>query len=75
MQKCGLTLDEAFLGVTYNAAKSIMKSNKIGLVNENYNADIVLWNLDDLCEIPYWHDSSNSKISKVFKNGLLVFNQ
>ena len=75
MQKCGLTLDEAFLGVTYNAAKSIMKSNKIGLVNENYNADIVLWNLDDLCEIPYWHDSSSSKISKVFKNGLLVFNQ
>ena len=75
MQKCGLTLDEAFLGVTYNAAKSIMKSNEIGLVNENYNADIVLWNLDDLCEIPYWHDSSNLKISKVFKNGLLVFNQ
>ena len=75
MQKCGLTLDEAFLGVTYNAAKSIMKSNKIGLVNENYNADIVLWNLDDLCQIPYWHDSSSSKISKVFKNGLLVFNQ
>ena len=75
MQKCGLTLDEAFLGVTYNAAKSIMKSNEIGLVNENFNADIVLWNLDDLCEIPYWHDSSSSKISKVFKNGLLVFNQ
>ena len=75
MKKCGLTLDEAFLGVTYNAAKSIMKSNKIGLVNENYNADIVLWNLDDLCEIPYWHDSSSSKISKVFKNGSLVFNQ
>ena len=75
MQKCGLTLDEAFLGVTYNAAKSIMKSNEVGLINENYNADIVLWNLDDLCEIPYWHDSSSSKISKVFKNGLLVFNQ
>ena len=57
---------EAFLGVTYNAAKSIMKSNEVGLINENYNADIVLWNLDDLCEIPYWHDSSSSKISKVF---------
>jgi len=74
MQNCGLTLDEAFLGVTYNAAKSLLKSDEIGLINENYKADIVLWDVHDLSEIPYWHDSSNIKISKIFKGGSLVPN-
>ena len=46
VQNCGLTLDEAFLGVTYNAAKSLLKSNEIGLIKKNYNADIILWNTD-----------------------------
>ena len=30
MQHCGLSLEEAFLGVTLNAAKSINKENEIG---------------------------------------------
>ena len=61
--------------IRFPKSKYISAYELLGLINENYNADIVLWNLDDLCEIPYWHDSSSSKISKVFKNGLLVFNQ
>jgi len=72
MQNCGLTLEETFLGVTYNAAKSLIKSKKIGLIQENYNADIILWNIDDLSEIPYWYDSSNTKIKTIFKNGQIV---
>ena len=69
MQHCGLTLDEAFLGITYNAAKSLMKGEDIGLIKESYKADIILWNINDLSEIPYWHDSSNIKIEKIIKNG------
>ena len=72
VQNCGLTLDEAFLGVTYNAAKSLLKSNEIGLIKKNYNADIILWNTDSLNEILYWHDSGNTKISKIIKNGKVV---
>ena len=72
MQHCGLTLEEAFLGVTYNAAKSLMKHKEIGLINENYNADIVLWNVDDLSEIPYWFDSSINKIEKIIKSGKII---
>ncbi len=72
MQHCGLTLEEAFLGVTYNAAKSLMKHEEIGLINENYNADIVLWNVDDLSEIPYWFDSSINKIEKIIKSGKII---
>ena len=69
MQHCGLTLEEAFLGVTYNAAKSLIKSDNVGLIEENYNADIILWNINDLNEIPYWYDSVNTKIEKIIKNG------
>ena len=68
MQHCGLTLDEAFLGVTYNAAKSLMKSDSVGLIKENYMADMILWNIDSIDEIPYWFDSSYTKIFKVIKN-------
>ena len=69
MQHCALTLDEAFLGVTYNAAKSLIKSDNVGLIKENYNADIILWNINNLNEIPYWYDSVNTKIEKIIKNG------
>tara|TARA_B110000438_G_scaffold281602_1_gene307920 strand:- start:325 stop:1473 length:1149 start_codon:yes stop_codon:yes gene_type:complete len=73
MQNCGLTLEESFLGVTYNAAKSLLRSKEIGLIDENYLADLILWDIDDLCEIPYWHDSAETKISKVFKAGSISY--
>ena len=68
MQNCGLRLDEAFLGITYNASKALLQSKSIGLVEENYNADLIIWNITDLSEIPYWLDSSNI-IEKVIKSG------
>ena len=46
-----------------------MKGEDIGLIKESYKADIILWNINDLSEIPYWHDSSNIKIEKIIKNG------
>tara|TARA_Y100000590_G_scaffold455022_1_gene602893 strand:+ start:2089 stop:3234 length:1146 start_codon:yes stop_codon:yes gene_type:complete len=72
MQHCGLTLEEAFLGVTYNAAKSLLINHKIGLIEEDYNADMILWDIDELREIPYWHSTITSKINKVFKNGNVI---
>ncbi len=71
LQHCGITLEEAFAAITYNASKSLNKSNSIGLIKENYIADILLWDLDELNEIPYWYDSS-TKIYKIFKNGKLI---
>ena len=68
MQNCKMTLDEAFLGVTYNAAKSIY----IGLVENGYIADLIIWNINDLSEIPYWHDSANTKIKAIIKNGKII---
>ena len=72
IQNCGLTIEEAFLGVTYNGAKSLNKQNEIGLVKENYNADLILWNINSIDEIPYWFDSANTRIFKVIKNGKVL---
>ena len=72
VQNCGITIEEAFLGVTYNAAKSLNKECKIGLIEENYKADMIFWNVNSINEIPYWFDSSNTKVNKVIKNGKLV---
>jgi len=59
------------LSVTYNAAKSLKRNEDIGLIQEGYNADILLWNINDLREIPYWHDSANIKIDTIIKKGLI----
>ncbi len=72
VQNCGITIEEAFLGVTYNAAKSLNKESEIGLIEENYKADMIFWNISSINEIPYWFDSSNTKINKVIKNGKVV---
>ena len=72
MQNCGLTLEEAFLAITYNAAKAIDSDSNIGLVKKGYNADLIFWNLEHLSEIPYWFDSSFTKIDKIFKKGKVV---
>ena len=72
MQHCSLSLEEAFLGVTYNAAKSLAKETSIGLIKEGYNADMIFWNIRELDEIPYWHDSTHTKIYKILKNGKTV---
>jgi len=74
MRNCGMKLEEAFLGVTYNAARALAKENIIGLIKENYMADIIFWNLDSIEEIPYWFDSSSTKISNIMKKGILINN-
>ena len=72
MQNCGLTLEESFLGVTYNAAKALKKESSLGLVQNGYKADMIFWDIQELDEIPYWFDSSFTKIRKVMKDGKLL---
>ncbi|MBI65067.1 MAG: imidazolonepropionase [Candidatus Marinimicrobia bacterium] len=69
---CGLSLEESFLGVTYNAACSIKKEKELGAIYNGYNADLIFWNIKDLAEIPYWFDSSRFKIKKIIKNGIEI---
>ena len=72
IQNCGLTLDESFLAVTYNAAKSLNRHQNRGLIKKEFLADFIFWDINKLEEIPYWFDSQN-KIKMIFKNGLEIY--
>ena len=72
IQNCGLTLEESFLGVTYNAAKALDKKDSLGLIKNGYTADMIFWDIQELDEIPYWFDSTSTKIIKIIKNGEVV---
>ena len=66
-----LTVEEAFKAATYNSAKSLGLENKVGSVELGMKADLIIWDLDSLIDIPYY--ISNHPIQKVIKNGKIVF--
>ena len=70
---CGLTIEEAFKGVTWNAAKSLNRHLNNGIIKNEYNADFILWDIESLDEIPYWF--GNDRIVSVYKNGLQIYSR
>lgn len=61
---------EALKACTYTAAKSLGLHEKIGSIEQGKNADILIWNFDDINLIPS-HFLPNP-ISKVIKDGNLI---
>ena len=72
MLYCGLDLNEAFKAATYNGAKAVGKDMKKGLIKEDYDADILFWDINSIDEIPYWFSGSGSRISKIMKAGKIL---
>ena len=72
MLYCGLDLQEAFKGSTYNGSRAIDKKSEKGLIQEGYDADILFWDISSIDEIPYWFGGSSSRISKIMKNGKML---
>ncbi len=67
----GMTVEEAYQATTFNGAKALGLENEIGSIEIGKKADVVVWNMDSLLDIPY--HVSNHSIQKVIKNGTLVF--
>ena len=67
----GMTVEEAYQSATYHGAKALGLEHEIGSIDVGKKADLVVWNLDSLLDIPY--HVSNHSIQKVIKNGNLVF--
>ena len=67
---CGLSIEETFKAVTYNSAKAINLDDKIGLVKNGYQADLLFWNIESIDEIPYWFGSD--RMVNIMKKGKLV---
>ena len=67
---CGLSIDEAFKGATWNGAKAINRGKKLGAIVEGFQADMLFWELGTIEEIPYWMGSD--RILNVMKKGKLL---
>ncbi|MBT5956355.1 MAG: imidazolonepropionase [Candidatus Marinimicrobia bacterium] len=67
---CGLSMEEAFVGATFNGAKSINRENEIGAIQTGYKADMLFWDIESIDEIPYWLGSD--RLLSVMKNGELI---
>ena len=67
---CGLSIEEAFIGATWNGARALNREKEIGAVNEGYQADLLFWELNAINEIPYW--MSSDRIMNVMKKGKLL---
>ena len=66
-----MPVDEALKAVTFNSARSLMLDGEIGSLEKNKKADIIIWNINKPIEIPM--NISNHIISKVIKNGRVIF--
>ncbi|MBS1717530.1 MAG: imidazolonepropionase [Armatimonadetes bacterium] len=54
VHSCGLTAEEALTACTVNAAYSLGLSHEIGSLEPGKRADLVLWDVSDVAEIPYY---------------------
>lgn len=68
-----MTAAQAISSVTVNAACALNRQDRIGCLSPGYQADIVLWEMNDYRELPY-HYGVNL-VSRVIKNGKLVINR
>jgi imidazolonepropionase len=68
----GLTPEEALTAMTLNAAYAIGRGEDVGQLSEGYQADMVVWNVATLEEIPYnmgWNPVSTTiKKGNVFSS-------
>ena len=67
---CGLSIEEAFIGSTWNGARALHRENILGAISIGYQADLIFWDINTINEIPYWMGSD--RIRQVMKNGVLI---
>jgi urocanate hydratase len=65
-----MTVEEAFLAVTRNAALALNRKN-LGMIQEDCEADLIIWDkkFSDINEIPYFNVESSKYIKAVVKSG------
>ena len=65
-----LNIEEAFQAATWESAKTLNVHNEVGSLEVGKKADIVIWDLERLIEIPYF--TSDVPIYKVIKSGSCI---
>jgi imidazolonepropionase len=66
--QCGLTTSEAIRAATVGGAAALGRQNRMGSLTEGKDADILLLNIEEPSEIPYYFGTN--PVFRVFKRGL-----
>lgn len=66
-----LTVEEALTALTVNSAYAIGMGDKVGRLSPGYQADITMWNVGSLEEVPY--NLGWNSVAQVIKKGHSVF--
>ena len=64
----GLTIEEALKAATWSGACAINEEERIGSIEVGKKADLIIWDLDKLEQIPY--NITNTPIRNVIKDGV-----
>jgi len=67
----GMTVDEAWLGVTRHAARALGHSDA-GQLTVGARADVIVWRCDDPATVPYRYGASRALIDSVYVGGAPV---
>ena len=66
----GMSVDDALISATFNSAKTLNLEKEIGSIEVGKKADIIIWDLEKLIEIPY--NVTDVPIIKVMKDGRFI---
>ena len=66
----GLSSEEALCAMTMNSAFAVGRGDTIGQLSDGYKADMILWDLETLNEIPY--NLGWNPVSTTIKNGEII---
>lgn len=65
----GMTVEEAWLGVTRHAARALGLGGTSGTLGRGARGDVILWDCDDPADVPYRYGAAGRLIDTVFVAG------
>jgi len=65
-----MTVEEVFQAATFGGASALLRQDSVGSIEVGKQADLVIWDLEELPEIAY--RAEESRIQKIIKSGELV---
>lgn len=63
----GMTVEDALVAATYNSSRTLQIEQKVGSIEVGNKADLIIWDIDKLVEIPY--NVTDVPIKKLVKYG------
>ena len=69
--KLKMTSEEALTALTANAAQAIGLGDKVGQIRDGYQADLLIFDLGSISEVPY--NLASNPVALTIKRGIVVF--